>query len=305
MKLNIQKYYCQLFNNKKYKRLKEESKIKKSIEIFESKYKNYLYGIKDKIENNKKITFLHSGHLGDLIYALPVIKELSKNHECHFYIQANKKIPVEYYKHPAGSVFIDDRMLNLFLPLMKKQIFIHKVEKYTNQEIDINFDIFRTLPVNLNFNSPRWYFHIAGIQVDLAAPYMDVDPHEKILNKIIIHRTFRHRNQFINYKFLDNYKDLVFIGTKDEFEDLKQDVKNLEFYDCKDYLDMARVIKGCKFFIGNQSVAYPMAEALKVPRILEAEPNFPVVQPIGKNSFDFYYQPHFEKWCKYLNEKIK
>ena len=304
MKLNIKKYYYKLFDNRKYKRLKDQDKIKKSVEIFEKQYKSYIYGIVKKIEKNKNITFLHSGHLGDLVYALPVIKDLSKNHECHFYIQANKKIPVEYYKHPAGGVYIYDRMLDLWLPLMKEQKFIHKVEKYNNQDIDINFDIFRTLPVNIHFNSPRWYFHISGIQVDLAEPYLDVKPHEKIKNKIVIHRTFRHRNQFINYKFLENYKDLIFVGTKDEYDDLKKDVKNLEIYDCKDYLDMARVIKACKFFIGNQSVAYPIAEALKVPRILEAEPNFPVVQPIGKNAFDFYYQPHFEKWCEYLNNKF-
>ena len=304
MKFNIQKYYYKLFDNKKYRRLKQQNVIQESVEIFENKYRAYLYGIESKIKNNKKITFLHSGHLGDLIYALPVIKELAKDHECHFYIQANKIMPVEYFKHPAGYVFIDDRMLNLFLPLMKEQKFIHKAEKYNGQEIDINFDLFRELPVNIHFNSPRWYFHIAGIQVDLTDPYLEVELHEKIKNKIVIHRTFRHRNQFINYKFLENYKDLIFIGTTDEYEDLKQDVKNLEIYDCKDYLDRARVIKACKFFIGNQSVAYPMAEALKVPRILEAEPNFPVVQPIGKNAFDFYYQPHFEKWCKYLNNKF-
>ena len=304
MKFNILKYYFKLFDNKKYKRLKEKNIIQKSVDIFENKYRDYLYGIEKKIKNQKKLTFLHSGHLGDLIYALPVIKELAKDHECHFYIQANKIMPVEYFKHPSGSVFIDDRMLNLFLPLMKKQKFIHKAEKYNHQEIDINFDLFWELPVNIHFNYPRWYFHIAGIQVDLTDPYMDVEPHEKVKNKIVIHRTFRHRNQFINYKFLENYNDLVFVGTKDEYEDLKRDVKNLEIYDCKDYLDMARVIKSCKFFIGNQSVAYPMAEALKVPRILEAEPNFPVVQPIGKNAFDFYYQPHFEKWCKYLNSKF-
>ncbi len=304
MKFSILKYYYKLFDLEKYKNFKAENLTKKSVEIFKNKYADYLAGIEKKIKNNKKITFLHSGHLGDLIYALPVIKELSKNHECHFYIQANKKIPVKYYKHPAGKVYIDDRMLNLFLPLMKAQKFIHKCEKYNGQEIDINFDLFRELPVNIHFNSPRWYFHISGIQVDLTDPYLEVEPHEKIKNKIIIHRTFRHRNQFINYKFLENEKNLLFVGTKDEYEDLKKDAKNLEIYDCKDYLDMAKVIKSCKFFIGNQSVAYPMAEALKVPRILEAEPNFPVVQPIGKDAFDFYYQPHFEKWFKHLNEKF-
>jgi hypothetical protein len=52
-------------------------------------------------------------------------------------------------------------------------------------------------------------------------------------------------------------------------------------------------------------VAYPMAEAMKVPRILEAEPNFPVVQPIGNDAYDFYYQPHFEKWFDHLNKKFQ
>ena len=303
MKFNILKYYYKLFNFKKYKALKKQKTIQVSLEEFNDKYKLYIDKIQNKIIEKKEINFLHSGHLGDLIYALPVIKELAKDHVCRFYIQANKKMPVEYHKHPAGNVYIDDRMLNLFLPLMKEQKFIHKVEKYNNQEIDINLDIFREIFPNIHFNSPRWYFHITGVQVDLADPYLDAKPHEKIKNKIVIHRTFRHRNQFINYKFLENYKDLIFIGTKDEYEDLRRDIKNLEIYDCKDYLDMARVIKACKFFIGNQSVAYPMAEALKVPRILEAEPSFPVVQPIGKNAFDFYYQPHFEKWCEYLNNK--
>ena len=150
MKFNIQKFYYKLFNNKKYLKLKEKNLIQETVKIFENKYKSYLFEIENKIKNNKKITLLHSGHLGDLIYALPVIKELGKDHECHFYIQANKKMPVEYYKHPAGYVFIDDRMLNLFLPLMKEQKFIHKVEKYNGQEIDINFDIFRELPVNIH-----------------------------------------------------------------------------------------------------------------------------------------------------------
>ena len=303
MKFNIQKYFYKLFDKKKYFSFKKEREIQRSLSQFNKKYKSYIEEVHEKIRNKKQLNLLHSGHLGDLIYAMPVIKELAKNHVCHFYIQANKIMPVEYYNHPAGNVFIDDRMLNLFLPLMKEQKFIHKVEKYNNQEIDINFDIFRELPVNINFNSPRWYFQITGIQVDLTDPYLDVKPHDEIKNKIIIHRTFRHRNQFINYKFLQKYKDLIFIGIKDEYEDLKKDIKNLDFYNCKDYLDMARVIKSCKFFIGNQSVAYPMAEALKVPRILEAEPLFPVVQPIGKNAFDFYFQPHFEKWCEHLNNK--
>ena len=53
----------------------------------------------------------------------------------------------------------------------------------------------------------------------------------------------------------------------------------------------------------NSSVAFPIAEALKIPRLLEACPEFPIIQPSGKDGFDFYYQPHFEKLFHYLNKK--
>ncbi len=299
----LSKLFYKLFNPEKYKDLKKEKQIRETVKIFEKKYKSYFDLLDEKIKKNKRISFLHSGHCGDIIFSLPVIKELSKTHECNLYIRVNKKMSLPYLKHPGKNVYIDDRMLNIFLPLLKTQKFIHSVKKYDNEEIDINFDLFRELPVNILFNQPRWFFHVSGVQVDLSEPYLDVDPHKKIIDKIVIHRTFRYRNQFINYKFLKKYKNLVFIGLKDEFEDLKKDVKNLIFYNCEDFLEMAQIIKASKFFIGNQSIAYPMAEAMKVPRILEGCPYFPVSQPIGKNAFDFYYQPHFEKWCELLNSK--
>ena len=68
---------------------------------------------------------------------------------------------------------------------------------------------------------------------------------------------------------------------------------------------MAQAIKSAKFFIGNLSVAYPIVfEAMKIPRLLGL-PEFPVVQPIGGDGYDFYYQPHFEKWFKYLLKKYQ
>ena len=303
MKNLFKKYYTKFFNKKAYMNFKASRKIEETVEIFNKNFSEDILNIHRSIKDKKILNFLHSGNLGDLIYALPVIKELSKTHTCNFYIKTNEKIPIEYYKHPAGGVYIDTRMLDLFLPLIKEQKFIKEVSEFTNQKIDIDLNLFRKLPVNICFNSPRWYFQITGIQVDLSAPYLEVSNHEKINGKIVIHRTFRHRNQFINYSFLKDYKDLVFIGTTDEFEDLKKEVPNLEHYNCKDFLEMAKIIKSSKFFIGNQSIAYPMAEGLKVPRLLEAEPLFPVVQPVGKNAYDFYYQPHFEKFVSILSNK--
>ena len=49
-----------------------------------------------------------------------------------------------------------------------------------------------------------------------------------------------------------------------------------------------------KLFIGNLSFGYALAEALKVPRLLESGPNFPLVYPNGNHGYDFYFQSHFE-----------
>ena len=132
---------------------------------------------------------------------------------------------------------------------------------------------------------------------------MFVDKHPTINDRIVIQRTFRFRNIYINYEFIKNYESALFVGIKEEYDDLKKQIPNLEFYEPKDFLEIAQIIKSSKFFIGNQSVCYPIAEALKVPRLLEASPEYPVVQPVGKDAFDFYFQPHFEKWFDYLYNK--
>ena len=85
-------------------------------------------------------------------------------------------------------------------------------------------------------------------------------------------------------------------------EELKKEIHQLEFYDCKDFYEMAQIIKSCKFFLGNLCFAYSVAEGLKVPRLLEASPDFPVVFPVGLNAFDFYHQNHFEKMFDTLSK---
>ena len=74
----------------------------------------------------------------------------------------------------------------------------------------------------------------------------------------------------------------------------------MEHYDCKDFLELASIIKNSKVFIGNLSFGYAIAEALKVPRLLESAPDFPLVYPNGSDGYDFYFQSHFEYLVKKL-----
>ena len=115
-------------------------------------------------------------------------------------------------------------------------------------------------------------------------------------------RSLRRQNKFIDYSFLSSYKNLVFVGLKSEFENLKTKINNLEYYDSKDFLELASIIKNARIFIGNLSFGYALAEAIKVPRLLESAPNFPLVYPNGYDGYDFYFQVHFEEIVKKLND---
>ena len=284
------------------KKIKDLRKHKKNRKI-SIDFKKKLYFIDKVIENNKVLNFLHSGHMGDLIYALPVIKKLSENHTCNLFIGINKICTNEKYKnHTSAGVFINDRIFNYALPLIGKQKYLNKVQKYIDQKIDINLDLFRDMPGKPS-NSSKWYFHITGVHADLHKPFLDTQEHDKIKNKIVISRSLRNKNTFIDYSFLNDFCDqLIFIGLKDEYLDLKKVIPELKHYDPLDFFEMSQIIKSSKFFLGNQSSPFAIAEGLKVPRLLENTYDVHDVEPTGGNCYDFFYQTHFEKFFyKLLN----
>lgn len=284
------------------KKIKDLRKHKKNRKI-SIDFKKKLYFIDKVIENNKVLNFLHSGHIGDLIYALPAIKKLSENHTCNLFIGINKIFTNEKYKnHTSAGVLINDRIFNYALPLIGKQKYLNKVQKYIDQKIDINLDLFRDMPGKPS-NSSKWYFHITGVHADLHKPFLDTQEHDKIKNKIVISRSLRNKNTFIDYSFLNDFCDqLIFIGLKDEYLDLKKVIPELKHYDPLDFFEMSQIIKSSKFFLGNQSSPFAIAEGLKVPRLLENTYDVHEVEPTGGNCYEFFYQTHFEKFFyKLLN----
>ncbi len=296
----LKKFWYKYFDDNKYREIKYLEQKKKDNHIFFNKFNKEINLIEKKINDQKQLNFLHSGHAADIVNVLPVVKELSKNHTCNLYVNLNKPIDF-YFKHPAGKFFINKKIFEMLLPLLRYQKYLNKVEIFSEQKIDINFDLFRDLPINNLFDNIKYASVITGVQPDFSIPFLEAEHHKSLNNKIIIQRTFRYRNEFINYEFLNQFKDLVFVGTKEEFQDMKVIVKNLKFYECKDFLDMANAVKSAKFVLANSSITFPIAEGLKVPRLLEACPEFPAAQPHGKNAYNFYFQKNFENLFNYLN----
>lgn len=303
--MNLKKLWLKITDKKRYFEYKNFQIEKSTKLIYENKIKHYLENVDRTLRSNEEISFLHSGHLGDLINALPLIKEISKTKKCNYFIEAEKKIPehVKDGSHPFGKVFLKKKSVQMILPLLERQSYLNSVDEYNNQKIDINLNFFRELPINFNLDSVRWYFHLTGIHPELNKPYIEADDSKSSKNKIVILRSSRRKNALISYKFLNNFQNIVFVGLKEEFIDLKNDIKNLEFHNCKNFLEMAEIIKSSKIFIGNLSFGYTLAEGLKVPRLLESNPDFPLVYPNGGNGYDFYYQNHFENIFRKLYNK--
>lgn len=299
----LKKFWLRITNKSEYVDYKLFLKEQKFINNYEKDFESSYLKIQEILLGNKsEINFKHSGHLGDLIYALPIIKEISKSKKCNFYINTNlshgKK---SYYKHPSGNVMISDRMFNMIVPLLKSQSYFNVVKKLENETIDIDLDLFRKLPFSIDFHSVRWYYHLTGKNVDMNLPSIDVEKNKQFENKIVIVRTHRGRNPIIDYKFLNPYENLLFLGTKSEYDDFAKIAPSTEFYDVKDFLEMAQIMQSAKFVIANQTFAFALADGLKVNRILEANPYIPAVFPVGGKGFDFYFQDQFENQVRILN----
>src|SRR5690348_16885231 len=78
-------------------------------------------------------TFRHSGNIGDIIYALPTVFELSKNGKAHLYLQINQPAEYSYNYHPLGGVMLTEKMVELLTPLLLHQPQIDEVRTYSNE----------------------------------------------------------------------------------------------------------------------------------------------------------------------------
>ena len=95
--MKVPKIILKIFNKKQYK-------TNKDLELYNSSYKKIIETISYNIQNRTKLNFLHSGHVGDIVTSLAVIKKLSLTHECNLYINLNKKVGYEYNNHPGKAM---------------------------------------------------------------------------------------------------------------------------------------------------------------------------------------------------------
>lgn len=256
---------------------------------------------------NGKIRLSHSGNAGDVIYALPTIRQIKEmtNVPVELYLRLGQPLKLPGYNtHPLGNVMLNEKMASMLIDLLAPQSYIDVCEILTDQTVDIDLDYFRSgnIPMDKG-NIARWCSYLTGVNPVLWTPWIKVEPNKQYADTIVMARSERYRNFTINYKFLNNYEKIVFIGVESEYKDIKKTLPNIKWVQVNNFMEMAQIIAGSKFFIGNQSFPFSIAESLKVPRILETSFEVINVIPEGENGYDFFFQEHLQSLVEMLDKK--
>jgi hypothetical protein len=302
------KYWLKYTDKPQYKLYKWElnnySKAQRANFLTGSQYLNSIQKIKAVAAVDKALYISHSGNAGDIIYALPTIKKIHEItgvpiHLCFVLDKPMNVLPVN--NHPLGTVMLNKKMADMLSPLIASQDYIHSCETYADQQIHIDLDYFRAGLVPLDKgNIARWCGYITGVNPDLYKNWLTVEPDTSYADMVLIARSGRYQNITVNYAFLNKYPNLKFIGVEAEYKEMKQSIPNLTWLQVNDFLQLAQMVAGCKFFIGNQSFPFSIAEGLKVPRILELSLDTINVVPEGEHAYDFLFQEHFESLVESL-----
>jgi hypothetical protein len=234
------------------------------------------------------LTAAHGGALGDVIYSLPTLIFLTLENKCTCKLLLKIGKASKNYPGAKSPVFmISENDAQQLLPLLNYQDYLFNCGIYNNEQLDLDLDDFRQLKINHAIGHlPRHYFYCFRAHYDLSKPWIFVDDIEKH-DRVVVARSERYRNLNFDYSFLNDF-DPVFIGTDSEYKDIKKYIPTIEREVFSDHLSLARFIAGSKFFIGNQSFPFAIAEAIKVPRLLEVCPFAPNVVVHGNNAYDCY-----------------
>lgn len=266
----------------------------------------------------KVAKWLHAMPCGDLLSILPGFKQVYETSGVkalvyqklnHSYGIGGAYLGAKYSitDSQGEPVTMNQMVFDAVRPLLLSQEYIEDFREWNGEEIDFNLDAIREQPVTTPYGCiNRWPFYVwPDMATDLSKPWIGFTTPACIPeaeNKILINRTERYNNPLVSYNFLNKYKEhVLFLGLPNEYEVFcKQNKLTIPHIKLNDYYEIASAMLSCKFYIGNQSSLFQVAEGLKVPRVLEVCRDIPNVIGSGPGFYDFLTQRSLE----YYVEKI-
>ena len=230
--------------------------------------------------------YLHNGAHGDIIYSLPVLRA-----------------------QPGVFVFAKPRQKAFLESLLALQPYIQELsldakpwkdnlERGKNETpiLDHYIDLRKYRGITKADRSKHLticHAEAAGVAIDNQTSWLyNVTPNP--VAKIVVHRS-KHYYGKLDWEALRPFlDDVVSVGHKHEQEYLPFPVRH---YRTKTALEVAQVIAGSKLFVGNQSLPFAIAEALKHPRVLEVSTEKPNCMPQGEGGWTELTTGRIEELC--------
>lgn len=263
-------------------------------------------------------SYRHAVNSGDLIASLAGIRQIWKLNQKKAIIYQQLNVPAKYFNdanHPVkdrygNTVCMSSGQLEMLIPLLKSQEYVEDVFVYMGQKVGVDLDVIRGQTFcNMPYGPiQKWvWMAFPDMACDLSEPWINVEPSDVGKGKIIINFTERYRNNTLHYFFLKEHEeDLVFAGTEQEAQSFcDQWGLSIPVLIVSDFLELAKIIKGSRFFMGNQSFCWNLAEAMKVPRILELCKEAPNCTSFGPDGYEVFHQMPLEYYFETLFNKTK
>lgn len=208
------------------------------------------------------MTFSHHGDFGDIIYSLSAVRDLCV--DCG---------PCDYwmYQSPYDCNKLSEKNFGQIVPLLMSQKYICAAGWSSGPRgmrlVTAYHQHIRDQKLNLSHS----YYRYLGLDFpDDTRPWLEgIDP--LVTGHVVLARSFRYRNpSFPWHEVIRRCGRFArFVGLDDEYRDFCESFGMVPRMPCRDMLDVARAIAGCRLFIGNQSAPRAVAESLKVPVLVE------------------------------------
>lgn len=213
-------------------------------------------------------TFHHSGKTGDVIFSIPTIREMGGG--ILYLPETTDQCPALY-----------SNMRTLLL----QQPCIQDVREYSpGVQIDVDLDKHMSHQLRGRVNMVKRYFEVFGIDTDWKQPWLTVEGDPPIPGEYsVINLTPRFRdNSTIDWRRIHKHiaGRKIFVGTQEEYSQYVDKIGEIEYFETKDLLTLALVIRFSLSLYCNQSAALSLAQGLGHVYYLEKKP--------GKTNCLFY-----------------
>lgn len=202
-------------------------------------------------------TFLHSGCLGDLLYALPTIQAFQ-----------------------AGDLKLCDRPWTKPLlgrqhsvtPLLRVQPCIASISEYHGEPVDHDLSTFRSQGLKYGDTVIERQARWVHAKVDVTKPWLiSTTADTRSEGKIVVNRCPRWPGFHFPWRDLVHIfgPDMLFVGLASEHKEFCKEFGEIKYAPTSNLLEVSALISGAELFIGNQSCPLAIAEGLHKRTIVE------------------------------------